>query len=167
MERYFSGLPGRFLDAVLVMALGGIVFFIIGQLLPRSIYNPDKFPYRLYKWENGGRTYQKLGVHLWKDHVPDMSRIIPGMVKKKAHMARTPENMWRLILETCGAEFIHDLLIICVTPFVYAAIRGLLGLLAAIAYALGNLAFVIIQRYNRPRLVEIYKRMEKRREKCS
>jgi len=106
-------------------------------------------------------------VHLWKDHMPDMSRIIPGMVKKKAQMARTPETMWMLILETCGAEFIHDLLIIFISPMVYAAIRGFEGVIAAVIYALGNLLFVIIQRYNRPRLVEIHKRMEKRREKCS
>jgi len=167
MERYVPGLMGRLLDAVIVVALGGFAFFLIGQLLPRRIYRPDAFPYRPWKWENSGKIYTKIGVHLWKDHMPDMSRIIPGMVKKKAQMARTPETMWMLILETCGAEFIHDLLIIFISPMVYAAIRGFEGVIAAVIYALGNLLFVIIQRYNRPRLVEIHKRMEKRREKCS
>lgn len=167
MENWIPGMPGRLINAALIAALGGFAFFIIGQLLPRSIYDPGRFPYRAWKWENGGKIYTKIGVHIWKDHVPDMSRIIPGMVKKKAQMARTPENMWRLILETCGAEFIHDLLIIFVSPLIYAAIRGPWGVAAAAFYAVCNLIFVVIQRYNRPRLVEIHKRMEKRREKCS
>ena len=167
MDRYIPGLPGQLLNALIVAALGGFAFFLIGQLLPRSLYRPDAFPYRLWKWEDNGKIYTKIGVHLWKDHVPDMSRIIPGMVKKKANMARTPESMRILILETCGAELIHDLLIIFISPLVFAAIRGPLGVLAAAIYALGNLLFVIIQRYNRPRLVEIYKRMEMRRKKCS
>ena len=158
---------GQLLNAAIVAVFGGFAFFLIGQLLPRSIYDPNRFPYRPWKWEKNGEIYKKLGVHVWKDHVPDMSRIIPGVVKKKAQLARTPETMWLLILETCGAEFIHFLLIIFISPLVYAAIRGPWGVLAGIAYALGNLIFVIIQRYNRPRLVEIHRRMEKRRERCS
>lgn len=155
------------IHAVIVAALGGFAFFLIGQLLPRRLFVPGRFLYRARKWEDGGKIYMKLGVHLWKDRVPDMSRIIPGVVKKKAHLARTPETMYRLIQETCVAEFIHWLLIIVISPLVFAAIRGALGVAAAVVYAAGNLVFVIIQRYNRPRLVEIHKRMEKRREKCS
>ena len=155
------------LSAVVIAAVGGFASFIFGQLLPRSIFNPGKFPFRTLKWENGGKIYMKLKVHVWKDSVPDMSRIIPGMVKKKAQLARTPETMYRLVQETCVAEFIHWLLVIAISPAIYAALCGLWGILAAIAYAAGNLSFIIIQRYNRPRLVELHKRMEKRREKCS
>lgn len=167
MDRYVPGPAGQLLNAIIVAALGGFAFFLIGQLLPRRIYRPGAFPFRTWKWEKGGEIYRKTGVHVWKDHVPDMSRIIPGVVKKKAQLARTPETMWMLILETCGAEFIHFLLIVFISPLVYAAIRGFWGVIAAAVYALGNLVFIVIQRYNRPRLVEIYKRMEKRRERCS
>lgn len=154
-----------FIYAVIVAAAGGFAFFLIGQLLPRSIYDPNKFPYRTFRWENGGHIYEKLGVHKWKDHVPDMSRIIPGIVKKKAALARTPESMMILIKETCGAEFIHWLLIVFITPLVAQAFKGWTGAVAGGVYALGNLLFIIIQRYNRPRLMEIYRRMEMRRKK--
>lgn len=153
------------IHAAIVAVAGGFASFFIGQLLPRSMYDPGKFPYRAFRWENGGHIYEKLGVQKWKDHMPDMSRIIPGMVKKKAALARTPESMLLLIKETCGAELIHWLLIIFVSPLVGQAFDGWLRPVAGGAYALGNLLFVIIQRYNRPRLMEIYRRMEMRREK--
>lgn len=155
----------RLIYAAIVAAAGGFALFLIGQLLPRSLYDPDKFPYRAFRWENGGHIYEKLGVHKWKDHMPDMSRIIPGMVKKKAALALTPESMLILIKETCGAEIIHWLLIIFISPLVGQAFEGWMRAFVGGAYALGNLLFVIIQRYNRPRLMEIYKRMEMRRSK--
>lgn len=155
------------LRAVIVVALGGAVSFIFGQLLPRRWFRPEVFPYKDWKWELGGHIYLKLGINRWKDRMPDMSRIIPGMVKKKAGLARVPESMYRLIQETCVAEFIHWLLVFLVSPLVYAEIGGIWGVAAAIVNIMGNMVFILIQRYNRPRLVEIYKRMEKRREKCS
>ncbi len=153
-------------SAVIIAALGGLLFFVIGQMLPREWFDPKSILYRCYKWERGGRIYHKLGVRHWKDSVPDMSRIIPGMVKKKAHLAGDARKMGRLIRETCVAELVHWLLIIFVSPMVYRTMRGFGGFLAAAIYALGNMIFIIIQRYNRPRLVEIQKRMEKRKEKC-
>ena len=155
------------LRAVIVVALGGAVSFIFGQLLPRRWFRPEAFPYKDWKWEMVGRIYLKLGINRWKDHVPDMSRMIPGTVKKKAGLALEPGSMHRLIQETCVAEFIHWLLVIFISPVVYTEIGGIWGVVAAIANVLGNMVFILIQRYNRPRLVEIYKRMEKRREKCS
>ena len=154
-----------FLSAAAIAAIGGLVFFLIGQSLPRGWFKPEKGIYRCFRWENGGRIYLKLGVHRWKDAVPDMSRIIPGVFKKKASLARSPELMGRLVLETCVAEFIHWLLIVVISPMVFRAMRGFGGAAAAALYIIGNLVFIVIQRYNRPRLVAIYKRMEKRREK--
>ena len=94
-----------------------------------------------------------------------MSRIVPGMVKKKASLNRTPEAMALLVRETCVAETVHWALIVCVTPLLAWAVPGLSGAVIALCYVLGNLLFVIIQRYNRPRLAAIQKRLEMRRKK--
>jgi len=153
--------------AVFVVLAGGLMFFAIGQSLPRRWFDPDGWLYRCRRWENDGRIYEKLGVRRWKDVVPDMSRIIPGVFKKKAGVTADPEHMYRLVLETCVAELIHWLLIVAITIPVYAAIGGWGGAAGALAYILGNMVFIVIQRYNRPRLIVIYKRMEKRRERCS
>ena len=155
------------LAAVIIAALGGVTFFIIGQSLPRSWFDPGAFMYRSRKWENGGRIYERVYVRKWKDIVPDMSRIVPGVFKKKVSLANDLKSMRRLIKETCVAELIHWLLILFISPMIFRAMRGFGGFAAAAVYILGNLVFIIIQRYNRPRLIALYKRMEKRREKCS
>ena len=157
----------RLAYAALIALAGGLAFFVIGQSLPRRWFRPDAWLYRCRNWEQGGSIYQKLGVRKWKDIVPDMSRIVPGVFKKKAGISRDADHMWRLIQETCVAELIHWLLILTLTPPVYAVLGGWAGVGCALAYFLGNMVFIVIQRYNRPRLVEIHKRMEKRREKCS
>lgn len=157
----------RFLIGALIAALGGLLSFVFGQSLPRRWFHPQRAFYKCFDWEDGGKIYLKLGVHKWKDLVPDMSRIIPGVFKKKAGKALTPEMMWRLVQETCVAELVHWLLVVVVSPAVFAAIGGFAGIACAALYAAGNLVFVIIQRYNRPRLLEIHKRMEKRKERCS
>ena len=110
-------------SAVIIAALGGLFFFVIGQMLPREWFDPKSFPYRCYKWERSGKIYQKTGVHWWKDAVPDMSRIIPGMVKKKAHLATDSKKMRILIKETCVAELVHWLLIIFISPMIFRTMR--------------------------------------------
>lgn len=155
----------RLIMLVAAVGIGGAASFVLGESLPRKWFSAEMPFFRCYSWEKGGRFYQKLGVHKWKDHMPDMSRIVPGMVKKKAALAHTPENMSRLVQELCVAELVHWLLIIFVSPLAALTLGGVAGIAAGILYALGNLVFVIIQRYNRPRLYEIQKRMEKRRRK--
>lgn len=154
-----SGILGKLLAALIVGAAGGILSFVIGQSLPRKWFDFDAFPYRDFAWENGGRVYEKVKVRSWKDRVPDMSKFVPGMVKKKASLARNSSSMERLVRETCVAEAVHWALILIVAP-----VMGIFaGWLIALLYAVGNLLFVVIQRYNRPRLREILRRMEMRK----
>ena len=39
---------------------------------------------------------------------------------------------------------------------------GVLSIVATVLYGLSNIPFIMIQRYNRPRLVRLYKRMSSR-----
>lgn len=159
----FSTLLGRLLMALIIGAAGGVLSFAIGQSLPRKWFDFDRFPYKDFSWEKGGRIYEKVKVRAWKDRVPDMSRFVPGMVKKKAALARNSMSMERLIREMCVAEAVHMALIFAVSPVMAHFVGGALGTVIAALYALGNLLFVIIQRYNRPRLREILRRMEMRK----
>ena len=162
-KRLIRGLPGVLLDAAVIAAVGGLISFAIGQSLPRRWFDFEAFPYRDFAWEKKGKIYNRVRVHRWKDWVPDMSRFVPFMVKKKAALARTPEAMARLIRETCVAEVVHWGLIAIVSPIIACASGGTLGAVLGTAYGVGNLSFVIIQRYNRPRLREILRRMEERK----
>ena len=72
-----------FWRAALYAAALGILAHPVGQALPRRWFDPHRAPYRCRDWEKGGRVYNKLHIRRWKDRLPDMSRLMPDMVKKK------------------------------------------------------------------------------------
>ncbi len=87
-----------------------------------------------------------------------MSKICKHMVPKTFDIASDSGCLKRLLYETCVAEFIHWLLIIF--GFYCKIIwKGNGGTVISIIWMLGNLPFIIIQRYNRPKIMKTYKKM--------
>ncbi len=149
------------LYAALYVAALGILSHFVGQALPRAHFDPQKFPYRSADWENGGKVYEKLGIKHWKDRLPDMSKIMPDMVKKKMSAVKS-QGMDVLIAETCVAECVHWALIL-LSLGIFFFWRGAWAVVFWLVYnLLGNLPFIIIQRYNRPRLVMLEQRRKRR-----
>ena len=149
------------LYAALYIAALGILSHFVGQALPRAHFDPQKFPYRSADWENGGKVYEKLGIKHWKDRLPDMSKIMPDMVKKKMSAVKS-QGMDVLIAETCVAECVHWALIL-LSLGIFFFWRGAWAVVFWLVYnLLGNLPFIIIQRYNRPRLVMLEQRRKRR-----
>ena len=139
----------------------GIISHFYGQALPRKWFHGDKFPYKSFRWEQEGRIYRRIGVHKWQEKLPDLSRVARGMVPKRMKADMTARDVRTLIAEECVAEHVHTVL--CIV-FLYVAEfweSGTWFLLWCI-YTVGNLPFIIAQRYNRPKLVRILKRLEKR-----
>ena len=137
----------------LTVALVGIAAHFLGEALPRRWFDASRFPYRAFAFERNGRFYEALGIRRWKGLLPDKSRFAPGAYKKSIRAGQqTSAHMERLLQETCVAEFIHFLLIL----LGFYALRlwpGMGGaVFTAVYILLGNLPFLIIQRYNRPRL---------------
>ena len=93
-------------------------------------------------------------------------RYFPKLMPAKKIPARPDEQtLLVMIRETCAAEATHTLLmlaglgVIVIWPCVW-------GVMLYLVYAiLGNLIFIIIQRYNRPRLVRLYERKRAKRSK--
>lgn len=141
----------------------GAISFFIGQSLPRKNFDFQAFPYHPFPWEKNGRIYLKLRIQFWKDKVPDMSRYITRMFRKKITVMRSPEYIGDLIAETCVAEAVHWGLIF-ISPIYMVLLDGPLGAVGALLFAIGNLPFVIIQRYNRPRLVQLMYRQQRHEE---
>ena len=117
-----------FLRCCVYYAFLGVASFVLGRLLPKSWFRGDSFPYRCASWEPA--LYRAL-------------RVLEGNFRKQ---------LPRMIEETCVAEFIHFLLIL----LGFYALRLWPGtggaVFTAVYILLGNLPFLIIQRYNRPRL---------------
>ena len=149
------------LYVALYVAALGILSHFVGQALPRAHFDPQKFPYRSADWENGGKVYEKLGIKHWKDRLPDMSKIMPDMVKKKMSAVKS-QGMDVLIAETCVAECVHWALML-LSLGIFFFWRGAWAVVFWLVYnLLGNLPFIIIQRYNRPRRVMLEQRRKRR-----
>lgn len=71
-----------FWKCVLYAAALALLAHPLGQALPGP-FDPEKRLFRSRKWEQNGRIYTKLAIDKWKKLVPDMSRILPDMVKKE------------------------------------------------------------------------------------
>ena len=127
-----------FLHCALYLAATGIGAFFLGRLLPKTWFRGDAFPYRCYPFEQ--KLFRVLHIKDWQSRVPDMSRILPGLMPDKKLTAETFSDLPRMIQETCVAEMIH---------------------------VLGNLPFILIQRYNRPRLQRLLALQRRKQErKC-
>lgn len=151
----------KLLQCALYIAFIGITANPIGNALPRGWFRWDRFPYRSFGWEKNGSVYGKLRIREWKDKLPDMSKINSKMYRKRVDTRMSKENLVRLIQETCVAEMAHWVLIL-LSAAVLRIWKGLGGWIVYGLCVLGNLPFILIQRFNRPRLVHTLERMENR-----
>lgn len=153
--RFFYLIPTvieQFLLFAFIVVIVGAIAFIGGELLPRKNFDYTAFPYRPFKWEKNGEIYHKIHIMKWKDRVPDMSKYVKTMFAKEIVSPRDPEYTRRLILETCVAELVHKVLML-LSPIFPQYMTGVYADIAMLLYVLGNLPFILIQRFNRPRLI--------------
>ena len=145
------------------IAIWGILCFPLGRLFKALKLKWDRFPFACRAWEREGAIYERLGVRAWKDIVPDVSRMFPGIVPRKAIKGRfNAEHVRDMLEETCVAELTHWLL--CLAGLMLLPLwPGWGGAAFYLAYVLlGNLPFIIIQRYNRPRFAQLLSAAERR-----
>jgi len=134
----------------------------LSATVPKHWFRADRFPFRTKPWEE--KLYRALRVRQWQNRVPDMSRIFPRLMPPK-RMTAHPDAQTLLVMirETCVAELTHWLLLFAglAIPAIWP---GAWGIAACVVYCVfGNLIFILIQRYNRPRLVRLYARRNKKR----
>lgn len=150
------------LYCAIYFAVTGILSFIIGRIFPKNVFKYDKFPFKSFGFENGGKIYTKIGINKWQNKVPDMSKIFKHLMPAKNLSGGVDsQRLHTMILETCAAEVTH--LLLCVTGLYCLWLwPGAGGVVVYAIYALfGNVPFILIQRYNRPRLVRLYSRSVK------
>lgn len=148
-------------SSVLYLGFLGVVAYPVGRIISKFDLDPESFLFRERAWELGGKLYEKLGIKTWQTKVPDVSQVLKRwMPQKKLKAGFTRESVRTMIHETCIAELIHDLLNIAGLRLLslWAGTGGVV--LYAVYFLLGNLPFIIVQRYNRPRLKALLKHLE-------
>ena len=143
--------------------IGALLAHPLGQSIPGP-FDPEKRPFRGRKWEQNGRVYTKLAIDKWKKLVPDMSRILPDMVKKElpGSGAVTADQAAALVQETCRAELVHGASCLLGLAFLWLWPGCGGAIVLAVWVLLANLPFILIQRYNRPRLMRLAALLRKR-----
>lgn len=150
--------PDSWLFNCLIFAIMSLTITFISLILPSTLYYYDRWLYRLRKWERNGRVYQDwLKIRSWKDKVPELSDFLPFIYPKK-EMPAFDESTFALYLrESCKAEFAHWCIILSTGLFFLWSSVTITTAMFLIASVL-NLPFIIIQRYNRPRIILLMKR---------
>lgn len=160
MKILLSYLIGKFaLDLGAFLILSIIVTFISTKL-PERYYDYRTWIYKERKWEKNGEFYQHVfKVKRWKDHMPEIADFIKSAFPKNSIKEFSHEYIEKFLLESCRAEFAHWCIIL--SSIIFLVCQGTAAfvfiLLAAI---LMNAPFIIIQRYNRPRIIRIMKRKD-------
>lgn len=154
---------------VIPVAVIGILAHVIGEALPRRWFDASRFPYRAYAFERNGRFYEALGIRKWKNVLPDKSRIAPGTYRKAIRgsaQQHSAAHMERLLQETCVAECVHWALLV-ISPVLLFTMESPAAHVMTPLYGLSNLPYIMIQRYNRPRLAVLSARMQRKAQEAA
>ena len=151
----FTAIP--FLDSIAITA--GTVFFhlamrlIVGALVEALCRNR-----RLGngKWfcvsEKESRFYRRIKVRKWKKHIPTYN---PDTFSIEKH------SLEEILQATCISEIVHEInIVLSFLPLIAAIPFGAFPvfLLTSLLAAGFDSLFVILQRYNRPRLLKAIKK---------
>lgn len=158
-----------FIINLILIAIWHIASFIACITIKGDIFNNRKKQYQPYKWERNGRWYkEKLKINRWKDILPQYIGK-DGFSKQKFNAENANvEYVNSFIYETCRGEWNHSI------NLIYAPIALIInfilespgfGVLFSLCTIIANLPFLIIQRYNRFRLLTVRKKLlrDKRR----
>ncbi len=152
----------HFLLCLAYLAFLGILSHFVGEALPRRWFCSESRFFRSADWENNGAFYDKLKIRVWKDKLPDMSRVMPDMMPKRLAGDAVPGDVRQLAVETCVSESVHWGLILLGAACLFLW-PGTGGAVITLLYTFGNIPFIMIQRYNRPRLLKTAAILEARR----
>ena len=126
---------------------------LILSLLFHHKYNYQIWWFQPKTWET--KLYKGLKVKQWKRQV---------MVFDPSHFSLKIHSIQDVINNMCHAELVHELIMLfSILSILFTIPFGALPvfLITAICATLFDSLFVMIQRYNRPRLVRIYERQNK------
>lgn len=144
-----------FIDNVLVFILFSVAITLISIRIPVTSFHYNSRLFKERKWERKGAVYQSLfHIKKWKNKLPQLSDFFKKLFSKKQVLNSSPEYLYRFVLETCRAEFTHWAII--ASSFLFILWDGIcMSVFMICAASVLNLPYVMIQRYNRPRILKI------------
>lgn len=147
----------RFAVNLGIFAFISVIITFLSVLLPKYYYNYKMWLYRERKWEHGGKLYEsKFKVKKWKVCLPELADFIKFIFPKKFIKEFSTDYMSKYLMESCRAELTHWCIIFSTVVFLIFENTETFIYMFFIAF-IANIPFIIIQRYNRPRILNIMK----------
>jgi hypothetical protein len=144
----------KFLTNIILFVIFSIAITLLSNILPSSIYSSKNWLLRERKWERNGEFYQRtLKVKYWKKFLPELSDFVKSVFPKKELKEFSKDYLQKYLLENCKSEITHWCIIFSSLLFFLWAEFGQSSLILILAVVL-NLPYIVIQRYNRPRIIE-------------
>jgi glycosyl-4,4'-diaponeurosporenoate acyltransferase len=137
-----------------VWALWSTAVGYAAHRLPLHVLDHDGTLTRPRAWERGGRCYERLAIRRWKDRLPEAGAAFRGGMSKRALPGRGDDELRAFVAETRRAELVHWAVPV-ITP-VFALWNPPALFAAMVVYAaVANLPCLLVQRYNRARVVRV------------
>jgi len=163
---FFGGYYYSKIEAFEVIAITALTFayhylmrlavgWIVPKLSEKNIPDPRSGWFRQKSFEKG--LYKVLKVRNWKDRMPTYS---PEDFSMEKH------TLEEILQSTCVSELVHEVIIpLSFVPLLFSLVWGtfLVFLITSLLAAFVDMSFVIMQRYNRPRLVKLLERQKRQR----
>jgi len=132
--------------------------------IPAERFEPGSFLYRFRSWEKEGALYNKIfRIKKWKELAPDGASLLKDKGFPKKRLKSHDESYLKLfLLETCRAELTHWIIIGFALLF-FLWNRFPIGLIMILYALLENLPLIMVQRYNRNRLVRVIEKKKRLR----
>jgi glycosyl-4,4'-diaponeurosporenoate acyltransferase len=153
-------LPGYWL--VVVNSVAWLLVYVglgnLSQRWPDSICSDQRWLFRTRPWEREGAIYDDvLGVKRWKSALPSGATLFRSGFSLTRVLSQDCAYLKRWVRESCRAELTHWLAMLPLPLFFLW--NPTAGDVLNVAYALAfNVPCILVQRYNRPRLLAILRK---------
>ena len=158
MLLHLPTLPTILLDIAAWMIIHVGVSYLM-TYIPLSLFDTGFWLYKQRKWEKDGKIYARIfKLKKWKRRLPDGAALFKEGFRKKHLKGLDDAYLDSFIRETCRAELTHWMM------FLFSAVFFIWNhwwvSIVMIVYAiLVNVPCIIIQRYNRIRLIRVYSKL--------
>ena len=126
---------------------------LVGTIVPKCMRYPATGKWFLQK-SFEPKLYQFLKVKLWKDHMPTYD---------PASFSLRDNSLEQIVYNSCVSEAVHEVIVLfSFLPILFTFLWGALPvfLITSLLAAAFDSCFIVMQRYNRPRLLRILAKKE-------
>ena len=158
-----------FLDfwiVLLIIIAPTIISHFIEKIYPKHWHDRNKKIFKERPFEK--KFFENIKIKKWKDKIPQMLNIKNIDEAKISTDVRDVEYLNFFVDETCRAELYHFGFILAGMVcwfFVPNVLKIKFGIPILIFWTFFNMLSVLVQRYNRPRLLSLLNRASKKKEK--